>query len=113
MNIQITSLEKVKVIHIEGELNTTTSGEAETKMQQLILGGNNHLIIDLGKLAYISSAGLRIFLSANRLVKKANGEIRFCNFNKTVKEVFEISGFLLIFKYFPDVESAINDLHIS
>lgn len=113
MNIQITSLEKVKIIRIQGELNTATSAEAETKIHQLILGGNHHLIVDLGELDYISSAGLRIFLSANRLIKKSNGEIRFCNFNKTVHEVFQISGFLLIFKYFPDLGSAINDLHSS
>lgn len=110
MEIEIKNLERVKVVYISGELNAATSGEAESKIQQLIMGGNHTLIINLEKLNYISSAGLRIFLAANKLVKKSNGEIRFCCFNKTVKEVFEISGFLMIFKYFADLDSAIQDI---
>ena len=109
MEIEIENLDHVKVIHISGDLNAATSGEAESKIQQLIMGGNRSLIIDLEHLNYISSAGLRIFLSANKLVRKSNGEIRFCCFNPTVKEVFEISGFMMIFKYYPDLQTAIED----
>lgn len=108
MEIEITNLDHVKVVKISGDLNAATSGEAEAKIQQLIMGGNRSLIIDLEDLNYISSAGLRIFLSANKLVKKSNGEIRFCNFNKTVKEVFEISGFMMIFKYYPNLQAAVE-----
>ena len=108
MDIEIKNLDHVKIINISGDLNAATSSEAEAKITQLIMGGNRNLIIDLERLNYISSAGLRIFLAANKLIRKSDGEIRFCRFNKTVKEVFEISGFMMVFKYFPDLNSAIE-----
>ena len=111
MEVSITHLEQIKIIHISGELNAVTSLDAESKFTQLIMGGNHRLIIDLDKLNYISSAGLRIFLIANKLVKKnVSGEIAFCNLNHNVKEVFEISGFNLIFKCFPDLNAAMASL---
>lgn len=107
MEITITNVDLIKIVHISGELNAVTSSEAETKINQLIMGGNHKLIIDLDKLRYISSAGLRVFLIANKLNKKnPSGEIRICKLNDIVKEVFEISGFNLIFKCFEDSTAA-------
>ncbi len=108
MEFEIRNLDHVKIISLSGDLNANTAGEAETKLIQLIMGGNRKLIVDLERLNYISSAGLRIFLAANKLVKKMDGEIRFCSLNRTVLEVFEISGFNMIFKFYPDQASAIQ-----
>jgi len=109
MEIEVKNLDHVKIVILTGDLNANTSGEAETKINQLIMGGNRKLIIDLENLNYISSAGLRIFLASNKLIRKMNGEIRICTLNPTVKEVFEISGFNLIFKLYPDQASSIAD----
>ncbi len=108
MEFEIRNLDHVKIISLSGDLNANTAGDAETKLIQLIMGGNRKLIVDLEQLNYISSAGLRIFLAANKLVKKMDGEIRFCSLNRTVLEVFEISGFNMIFKFYPDQASAIH-----
>jgi hypothetical protein len=54
MEIEIKNLERVKVVYISGDLNAATSGEAESKIQQLIMGGNHSLIINLQNLNYIS-----------------------------------------------------------
>ena len=108
MEINIKKLDHLKIISLTGELNAITSAEVESKILQLIMGGNKKLIIDLEQLSYISSAGLRIFLVSNKLIRKMEGEIRICCLNHTVKEVFEISGFNMIFKVFPDQASAIE-----
>jgi len=108
MEIDVKILDNLKIISLTGDLNANTSGEAESKIIQLIMGGNRKLIIDLEHLNYISSAGLRIFLASNKLIRKTDGEIRFCSLNHTVKEVFEISGFNMIFKFYPDQASAIT-----
>ncbi len=111
MEIKVSSLEKIKIIHILGELNSVTSVEAEQKIIQFIVGGNQNLLIDFSNLQYISSAGLRIFLVANKLIKKnGTGSISFCNLTGTVKEVFEISGFQKIFRCFADIEAAKSQL---
>jgi anti-sigma B factor antagonist len=109
MNIKVHSNNIIKVISIEGDLNANTSGEVETKLNQLIMGGNIKLLVNLDLLNYISSAGLRVFLVANKLIKKKNGLLRLCNLNSTVKEVFQISGFHLIFEIFETEEEALKD----
>ncbi len=89
-------------------MNANTSGQAETRIDQLIMGGNKKLIINLDDLNYISSAGLRVLLSANKLMKNKEGEIRLCGLNDTVKEVFEISGFHMIFPIFQSESEALS-----
>lgn len=85
--------------------------EAESKIQQLIMGGNHSIVIDLKDLNYISSAGLRIFLAANKLVRKSDGEIRFVVLIKQLMKYLKFPVFM-IFKHFPDLESAIKDFHV-
>jgi len=90
-------------------MNANTAGKAEERLNQLIMGGNAKLVVNLDKLNYISSAGLRVFLVSNKLIKKNNGSLRLCNLNDTVKEVFEISGFHMIFEIFESEDAALVD----
>ena len=99
----------IKILSIEGDLNANTCGDAETRLNQLILGGNTKLIVNLDNLNYISSAGLRVFLITNKLIKKNEGALRLCCLNDTVKEVFEISGFQMIFDIFRSEEEALEN----
>ena len=109
MKIDIHSSNNIKVVSIEGDMNANTSDLAENKLHQLIMGGNKKLVVNLDKLNYISSAGLRVLLSANKLIKKQEGSIRLCGLNHTVKEVFHISGFHLIFPVFENEEEALKN----
>lgn len=108
MKIDVHDSNAIKVLNIEGDLNANTSGEAETRLNKLIMGGNQKLVVNLESLNYISSAGLRVFLSANKLIKKKDGKLRLCGLNKTVKEVFEISGFNMIFEIFDNETQAVE-----
>ncbi len=60
------------------------------------------------KLHYISSAGLRVLLAAAKQLKTADGELRICDLNEVVKEVFDISGFSTIFKIFENETEALD-----
>jgi anti-sigma B factor antagonist len=107
MEIEIKSVNKIKIASIAGDLNSATAPEAENRLTSLIMGGNKKLIIDLEDLNYISSAGLRILLAANKLIKKQNGELRISSINNVVKEVFEISGFNFVFKIYSSADEAL------
>ena len=109
MNTSNHSVGNIKVLSLEGDLNATHSRDVETRINQMIMGGNKKLVVNLDKLNYISSAGLRVFLSANKLMKKKEGELRLRCLNNTVKEVFEISGFHMIFPIFQTEEEALSD----
>ena len=77
-------------IALEGRLDTTTAPELEKE-----LGGLNDvttLTLDFSKLEYISSAGLRVLLSAHKIMSRKGG-MKVTHVNEIVNEVFEVTGF--------------------
>lgn len=80
-----------KSIEIVGRLDATTSPALEKAIFEDI-GDAKKLVLDLKGLAYISSAGLRVLLSAQKKMQKLGG-MRVTNVGKDVMEVFEITGF--------------------
>ena len=78
-------------IGIEGRLDTTTAPQLEAEVRSS-LDGVTELTMDLGAMEYISSAGLRVLLSAQKVMNK-QGEMKVTGVNETVMEVFEVTGF--------------------
>ena len=78
-------------IALQGRLDTMTAPELEAELNQ-DLGKAESLTMDFSKLEYISSAGLRVLLSAHK-VMSAKGGMKVTNVNEIVKEVFEVTGF--------------------
>ena len=108
MQISVKAANEVKVLAFEGSLDTQTSPDALTQLTQLIDGGDKKIVVNFEKLQYISSAGLRILLAAAKQLKAAEGELRICDLNEVVKEVFDISGFSTIFKIFESETDALD-----
>lgn len=80
---------------IEGRLDTTTAPELEKVINE-DCGGVEKLVLDLKDLEYISSAGLRVFIKAQKMMND-QGEMIIRNVNETVNEIFDITGLLSIF----------------
>ncbi len=76
---------------LEGRLDTTTSPQLEILLNAE-LDGIVELVFDFAKLDYLSSAGLRVLLAAQKRMNK-QGSMKLRNVNATIKEVFEITGF--------------------
>ncbi len=91
MKIEKNLNEKNLVVALEGRLDTTTAPRLEEELKNS-LAGVTDLIIDLSKLEYISSAGLRVLLSAFKTMRN-KGKMKVTNANELVKEVFEVTGF--------------------
>ena len=81
--------ENVMTIALEGRLDTTTAPQLEA---ELTLDGVSELTFDFEKLDYISSAGLRVLLAAQKVMNK-QGTMKISNVNADIMEVFEITGF--------------------
>jgi len=79
------------VIALEGRLDTVTAPELEAELGKS-LSGTDSLVLDFSKLEYISSAGLRVLLSAHKTMS-AKGGMKITNVNEMVQEVFEVTGF--------------------
>ena len=78
-------------VALEGRLDTMTAPDLETQLSAS-LGGVESLIFDIEKLEYISSAGLRVLLSAQKTMNK-QGSMVVRNATEEVKEIFEVTGF--------------------
>ncbi len=91
MKIEKKLNEKTLVIEPEGRLDTTTAPQLEAELKNS-LDGVTELVFDLGALEYISSAGLRVLLSAYKTMR-SQGSMKITNANELVKEVFEVTGF--------------------
>ena len=78
-------------IALEGRLDTMTSPQLEETLKDS-LDGVTSLIMDFEKLEYISSAGLRVLLSAQKIMNK-QGEMKLIHVNDVINEIFEVTGF--------------------
>jgi len=91
MNINKTAEGSRLTLAIEGRLDTTTAPDLELLLNNS-LEGVTELVFDFEHLEYLSSAGLRVLLSAQKRMNK-QGSMKLLHVNETVKEVFEITGF--------------------
>ncbi|MBR4212078.1 MAG: STAS domain-containing protein [Oscillibacter sp.] len=80
-------------VELEGRLDTTTAPKLEAELRPVLKDGVAELTIDLKALDYVSSAGLRVLLSAQKIMNK-QGEMTVRNVNDDVMEVFEVTGFV-------------------
>ena len=78
-------------VALEGRLDTTTAPELEQSLQESI-SDVSELVMDFEKLEYISSAGLRVLISTQKIMNK-QGEMKLKNVSETIMEVFEVTGF--------------------
>lgn len=78
-------------VSVEGRLDTVTAPQLEASLKEEFEGLAD-LTIDLGELEYISSAGLRVLLLAQKTMSK-QGNMVVRNVNETVKEIFDVTGF--------------------
>ena len=91
MTIEIKKNEKEVIIEIAGRLDTTTASALDKTINEDIKDAVN-IVLDLKGLEYISSAGLRVLLSAQKKMQKI-GSMKLKNVCEGVMEVFEITGF--------------------
>ena len=78
-------------IALEGRLDTTTAPQLEAELKGDLPGVTN-LVMDFEKLEYISSAGLRVLLSAQKTMNK-QGEMKLIHVSDVINEIFEVTGF--------------------
>jgi anti-anti-sigma factor len=108
MNIDVRDSGSVKVVAVDGRLDTTNYNELEAVVNKLIDEGVKDVVFDLSALEYISSSGLRVMLLTLKKTSAAGGKLILCNMKEGIREIFEISGFTTIFTIMPDMNDALN-----
>ena len=95
MNIERKLEDGKLIIKVVGRLDTNTSPELEA---ELGLDGVKDLLFDFSDLEYISSAGLRVLMIAQKTMMAAGGTMAVANPNSGVKDIFDITGMSSVFK---------------
>ena len=91
MKIDLKKEDKKLTIKLGGKLDTNTSPELDSKMNEL--EGMEEVIIDMKELDYISSAGLRVLLAIKNMLEEKGRQLEIHNVNEVITEVFNVTGF--------------------
>lgn len=82
---------------LDGRLDTAASQQFQIDMQPLMDNADKHIVLDCQKLEFISSSGLRLFLSLRKQTIAKGGDVTIINVSSEVKQVFTITGFVSLF----------------
>ncbi|HYJ31830.1 MAG TPA: STAS domain-containing protein [Candidatus Binatia bacterium] len=98
----------VSVLRVSGYVDTTTSPELERRMQALLREKRYHIVVDLSRVEYISSAGWGIFISEIREIREHGGDLKLAGMVADVREVFDLLEFENILQAFPEPDLAVG-----
>ena len=96
------------ILQPTGRLDSNSAQDLQGELTRRLSDGETSIVLDLKDLDYISSAGLRVLLLIGKELQKKNGRLSLCALNNTVREVFEISGFISLFPIHTSVDDAIG-----
>ncbi len=112
MEIKERKVDNAVIVSLSGKrMDAVTSPRLEEKLNKLVdESGAKCIVINFNDLEYISSAGLRVIISIEKKLRSVDGKLLISNLKGNVKDVFEISGFLSIFKIFETEDEALNSI---
>jgi anti-anti-sigma factor len=99
----------VVVLGPVGRINNDTSPEFQNRLLGCVAGGA--VLVDLSRVEYISSAGLRALMMASKQSKAVNGRLAVAELNPVVKEIFTISRFSYVVAVYETAAEALAALH--
>ena len=91
---------EVQVVDLVGTLDSHAAGDIGDQLVAIARGSDKHVLLNLEKVDYISSAGLRIILRAAKLLQTAHGELKLCGPQSSVRDVMETAGFDSLLKVY-------------
>ena len=110
MKIEPTELEKAVVLKVTGRMDAENAHEFEQACDRWISSGTRHLVADLDGLEYVSSMGLRSFLTVAQKLQSRSGSLSLCGLHGLPRQVFEITKLIGIFPVYESSQQAIARL---
>jgi anti-anti-sigma factor len=98
----------VTVVTLMRRFDSETAPEVESALKELMEKGQKKIVCDFSSVEYINSTGLRILLSAVKMMARSGGTLTMCSLRPPVKNVFEIAGFTQIFRIFGSCDEAVR-----
>jgi anti-sigma B factor antagonist len=109
MKLQSKKIDNIIVIYLTGRLDVQFSIHIEKEINQLMQSEPDyHLLLNLTDVKYMSSSGIRIFVSTMRNLKEKNKKLKLCSLSESVKKIFEIVELLDMFDVYDNEKDAIK-----
>jgi len=108
MEISLTLAGTIPVFHLSGRLDVATSPLLEERIRPTLEGKEavSRIVFDCSELSYVSSAGLRVFIFAQRQLTGSGGGVAFASLSKPVRDLFHLAGLEALFIIEPSVSEA-------
>ena len=99
---------EVSVINLKGYLDAHTAPTLENNFSQLIESNKFKIVVNFSDLAYISSAGLGVFMAYIESIRENRGDIKLTNMSDKVFNIFDLLGFPLLYEIYKNEEEAVK-----
>ena len=108
MEITTRDHKRASVIHITGRVDSNNSGVLDAKLKEYINANKVHLVLEMNETDFISSAGVRALISAQKAVKSRGGLVMLANPSEKVKEVLKLAALEPLFPVYENTEDALG-----
>lgn len=110
METKVISYKHCDLIKVKGRVDSATAPQFQEAVESVIEQGRYRIALDLAELDFISSAGLRVLINAQKTCKRYNrGEVVLSNVPPNIYAALDLSGFTSLFQIFDDVLSAVGN----
>jgi anti-anti-sigma factor len=108
--MEVETVGEVTLVALPARVDTTSASGVEAEFKALLAQGSHRLVADFSGNEYVSSAGLRVFLSVLKALEKDGGKMVLCAMQPFVADVFDISGFSGLFTIVSTRDEAVAEL---
>jgi anti-sigma B factor antagonist len=109
VEITIQEFKRCDLIKVKGRVDSSTAPDFSKALEKFTSNNRFNIVVDMRELEYMSSAGFRALLAAQRNCKRYNrGELVLASAPKRIKEALELAGFFELFKTFDDAVAAVG-----
>jgi anti-sigma B factor antagonist len=107
VEIKSQAYKRVVAVTVTGRVDSATAGDLEAALTALTSEGKSNFVLDLGGVDFLSSSGLRVLVTTLKAVRKTGGDVRLAQPSQRAQDAINLAGLDVLFKVFPDRESAI------
>lgn len=110
MEIEVESLKRCELVKVSGQIDSATAPDFQDRLLELIDGGSKYLVVSLGEVSFMSSAGLTALLRARIRLRKRipPGDLVLAGMSPKLKETFELVGMNYIFQFYDTEVDAVG-----
>ena len=111
LKIDQQQLDQVLVMTVAGRIDSSNAAEFTARLTGLLTAGARAVLVDLGRVLYLTSAGFRALIVATDAADQRSAKLALCSISPDVQELFEMGGMLDLFQIFGTREEGLSGLH--